>query len=411
MKKISPYNIALLAKTKYQEVITFLKFVIRNFLDDDCSNFASTLTFTSLLAIVPLMSVSFALLSSFPVFQELSDPIQNYIFEHFVPATGKVVHQYLQSFTNQVSKLSIWGVFFLFVTSVMVMVTIEHAMNKIWKVRVQRHGTSAFLLYWAILSLTPVMLGLSVAASSYLISLPMLTNDLHVNVSILLKYSPFLISLICFCFLYVVVPNCSVKIRHGLVGAIVAALMLELAKKGFSWYLSSYDTYELLYGAFATVPIFFLWVYWAWFIVLLGAEVAYALSAPYHRRTGVSLDGLTHSIEWLGYLWQAQQQGNSLSLECLIRKDKYAYEIKPDIVVQHLLASHLISLGDDGKFILCRDLTHLSFEELRLLLPWRLPQLQRAQQVTSNKKYLALLENSQKANLENFAKPVSAFWS
>ncbi len=94
--------------------------------------------------------------------------------------------QYLLSFTKQVSKLSLWGIVFLFTTSVMVMVTIEGALNKIWKVRIQRHGTSAFLLYWAILSLTPIMLGLSVAASSYLISMPIISKDLHVNISLML---------------------------------------------------------------------------------------------------------------------------------------------------------------------------------------------------------------------------------
>ena len=230
--------------------------------------FSSTLTFTSLLAIVPLMSVSFALLSSFPVFQELSEPIQSYIFEHFVPATGKVVHQYLLGFTKQVSKLSIWGIVFLFTTSVMVMVTIENALNKIWKVRKQRHGTSAFLLYWAILSLTPIMLGLSVAASSYLISMPIISKDLHVNTSLMIEYSPFLISLFCFSFLYIIVPNCRVKIRHAFIGSFVASFFLEAAKRGFTWYLSSYDTYQLLYGAFATVPIFF-------FVGILGLDYSF----------------------------------------------------------------------------------------------------------------------------------------
>lgn len=407
MKKISPIKIKLFFQTKLTEAYIFAKFIFRNFIDDDCSNVASTLTFTSLLAIVPLMSVSFALLSSFPVFQELSDPIQNYIFEHFVPTTGKVVHQYLQGFTDQVSKLSIWGIFFLFITAVMVMVTIENAMNKIWKVRYQRYGTSAFLLYWAILSLTPVMLGLSVAASSYLISIPLLTNDLHVNVSVLLKHAPFIISFICFCFLYVVVPNCTVRLRHAIIGALVAAVLLDLAKAGFSWYLSSYDTYELLYGAFATVPIFFLWVYWAWFIVLLGAEVAYALSAPHKRRIGITLDGFTHAIHWLGYLWQAQQSGQGLSLESLIRKDHLAYEVKPEAIVQQFIDKKLITITAGNRYILCSDLSTLTLDELRNLLPWRLPKLETAQKISSNQAYLKLVQQNQAKTAQLFSEPVA----
>lgn len=389
----------------------FLKFVLQNFIADECTNAASTLTFTSLLAIVPLMSVSFALLSSFPVFQDLSEPVQNYIFEHFVPATGKVVHQYLISFTKQVSKMSIWGVAFLFVTAVMVMVTIENAMNRIWKVRYQRYGTSAFLLYWAILSLAPVLLGLSFAASSYIFSLPMWNGELQVNQNVLLKYSPFLISFLFFWFLYVVVPNCYVKIRHAAVGAFVAAFLVEVAKKGFAWYLSTYDTYELLYGAFATVPIFFLWVYWAWIIILLGVEVAYALSATHHRRTGAQLDGLTHTIHWLGYLWHAQQKGRGLSLESLIKRDNHAYEKRPELIIQALLDAKLITVIEDGKYMISRDLNGLTFDELRVLLPWRLPKIEMICLDDINKNYLDMITSSQQANKEIFSTSVASLLS
>lgn len=403
MWKITKENLLPSLKTKTGEAIRFLKFIFRNFVDDDCSNIASTLTFTSLLAVVPLISVSFALLSSFPVYQELSTPIQSYIFEHFVPATGKVVQHYLMQFTHQVSKLSIWGTAFLFVTSVMLMVTIENALNKIWKVRVQRHGASAFLLYWAILSLTPIMLGLSVAMSSYLLSMPIVTKDFHVHLSLLLHYAPIFISMCCFSFLYVVVPNTKVKVRHAITGAFIAALLLETAKAGFTWYLSSYDTYELLYGAFATVPIFFLWVYWVWFIILLGAEVAYAFSAPHYRRTGLCLDGLTHSIHWLNYLWLEQKTGIGLSLEALIKKDELAYDIKPEIIISHLMSQKLITITDEGTFVLCQALSKLTFDELRLLLPWQLPDYEVTKTLTHNQNYLMLIKSSQSALAKDFS--------
>lgn len=139
----------------------FARFVIQHFAQDNCTYIASALAFTSLLAIVPLMSVSFAVFSSFPVFQKLTEPVQSFIFENFVPSTGKVIQTYLQQFASQVSKLSIWGFIFLIITALLVMFTIERAMNKIWHVDVSRRGVSAFLLYWAILSLAPVLLGMS----------------------------------------------------------------------------------------------------------------------------------------------------------------------------------------------------------------------------------------------------------
>jgi membrane protein len=293
----------------------------------------------------------------------------------------------------------------------MVMVTIENALNKIWKVRSQRHGTSAFLLYWAILSLTPIMLGLSVAISSYLMSMPIITKELHVNLSRMLSYAPFIISVFCFSFLYLVVPNIKVKITHALTGAFVAAYLVELAKMGFTWYLSSYDTYELLYGAFATVPIFFLWVYWAWFIILMGAEVAYAFSAPHYRRTGMRLDGLTHTIHWLGYLYHAQSKGQGLTLEALIKKDERAYEVKPEIIIQHLVDAKLITSKEDGAFILCKNLDNLAFDDFRTLIPWRLPKIiQNQSTISDNEQYIKLLQKYQTALAATLHVPVSSLF-
>lgn len=377
-------NIPSILNNSLNHSVNYLKqcrrfwwFVILNFVEDDCSYRASALTFTSLLAIVPLMSVSLALLSAFPVFQSFSSPIQDFIFENFVPATGKAVQAYLQTFAAQVSKLSIWGVSFLFVTAVLVMYTIEQALNRIWKVRVQRHGTSAFLLYWAILSLAPVMMGLSFAASSYLISLPLWKES--TNTSTLLHYAPFALSLIGFTFLYLIVPNSKVKLRHGLAGATVAAILFEAAKQGFTYYLTQFHTYELLYGAFAVVPILFLWVYWVWFIVLLGAEIAYALSVHHHRRQGQALDGFSHAMHWLFYLWQAQLKGESLSLENLIDNDKLPYAISPENVLETLLNKKLIQAVDGDKFILSRDLSQMSLYDLAKLLPYPLPDWQQSQ--------------------------------
>jgi membrane protein len=359
-----------------QQCGRFWWFVLNNFIEDDCSYRASALTFTSLLAIVPLMSTSFALLSAFPVFQELAGPIQDFIFENFVPATGKAVQQYLATFANQVSKLSIFGVAFLFVTAVLVMFTIEQSMNRIWKVRVQRRGSSAFLLYWAILSLAPALIGLSVAASSYLISLPLLKQQVNFSPSTFVHYMPLFLSLIGFTFLYLVVPNSSVKIRHGLAGALVAAALFEGAKQGFAYYLSQFHTYQLLYGAFAIVPIFFLWVYWVWFIILLGAEVSYALSVHHHRRVGPKLNGFSHTLNWLYRLWYAQQKGEGVSLEQLIDADDQPYEVAPEKVLEMLLDKKFIQSISGNRFILSRSLSKMSIYQLMKLLPYPLPDWQ-----------------------------------
>ncbi|KTC87121.1 YihY family inner membrane protein [Legionella brunensis] len=357
--------------TKFHEAKRFILFVIEHFIKDDCTYRASALAFTSLLAVVPLMSVGLALLSSFPVFQNLSGPVQDFIFENFVPATGKIIQDYLQQFSAQVSKLSIWGVAFLFVTALLVMVTIEKAMNRIWKTHTSRRGVAAFLLYWAILSLAPVLLGLSLAASSYVLSIPFIQE--HHAPLLFLNSIPFLLSLVGFTFLYVVVPNCPVKIIHGLWGGIVAAILFESAKQAFAYYLTQYDTYQLLYGAFATVPIFFVWVYWVWVITLLGAEISYALSVHYKRRPGTPIDGFSHALLWLYQLWLAQKSGHGLTREALIHASSRPFAINVDDMINELIGSGLLHNTDIDELMLSRDLSQVSLYWLTQHLPYRLP--------------------------------------
>ncbi|WP_420844637.1 YihY family inner membrane protein [Legionella cardiaca] len=356
---------------KFQEAKRFILFVIEHFIKDDCTYRASALAFTSLLAVVPLMSVGLALLSSFPVFQNLSGPIQDFIFDNFVPATGKIIQDYLQQFSAQVSKLSIWGVVFLFVTALLVMVTIEKAMNRIWKAHTARKGVSAFLLYWAILSLAPILLGLSLVVSSYILSIPFI-RGYHAPL-ILLNSIPFLLSLVGFTFLYVVVPNCPVKILHGLWGAVVAAILFESAKQAFAYYLAQYNTYQLLYGAFATVPIFFVWVYWVWVITLLGAEISYALSVHYKRRPGIPIEGFSHALLWLYKLWLAQKAGRGLTREALISASTQPFAVNVDDMINELIRLELIHNTEADELMLSRDLNQVSLYWLTQHLPYRLP--------------------------------------
>jgi membrane protein len=356
---------------RYVKIIRFIRFVIQHFIQDDCTYIASALAFTSILAIVPLMSVGLAVFSSFPVFQGLADPVQNFIFDNFVPATGKMVQSYLQQFTSQVTKLSISGIIFLTITAVLVLFTIERALNKIWRVSSARHGVPAFLLYWAILSLAPIILGLSLAASSYMLSIPFLKD--HDPASYLLHWSPFFLSLLGFTFLYIIVPNCPVKIRHALGGGLFAAFCFEIAKKAFAYYLSRYNTYELLYGAFATIPIFFIWVYWVWIITLLGAEISYALSVHHQRRGGHPLDGFSHALLWLHQLWLAQQQGKGLTFNQLVEANSQSFVVTPEEMIDELIRAGLIHATTDGQYMLSRDLGQLTLYHLTQFLPYHLP--------------------------------------
>ena len=349
----------------------FARFVIQHFAQDECAYIASALAFASLLAVVPLMSVGFTVFSSFPVFHGLADPVQNFIFDNFVPSTGKIVQGYLQQFSSQITKLSIFGIIFLMCTALLVMLTIERAMNKIWRVASSRHGSAAFLLYWAILSLAPILLGLSLAASSYLFSIPLLAE--HPAPSFLLHCAPFIFSLIGFSFLYVIVPNCLVKIRHAFGGGLIAAILFETAKKGFAYFLSSFNAYELLYGAFAAVPLFFIWVYWVWIITLLGAEISYAFSVHHQRRSGTYLDGFSHALLWLHELWVARHDGKGRTFNELVDAYNQPFAVDVDEMLNVLINNELIHITADEHYMLSRDLNDISLYTLTQLLPYRLP--------------------------------------
>lgn len=358
---------------KLAESKRFIRFVALHFMEDGCTYRASALTFATLLAIVPLMSLGFSILSTFPAFQDLSASIQNFIFLNFVPTTGKIIQNYLQLFTIQASKLSVIGIVFLFIVALLVMYTVEDSMNKIWRVTESRQGVLAFLSYWGVVSLTPVLLGLSLAASSYLMSIPFLLDH---TVPTLLNFMPSLLSLLGFTFLYIFVPNRPVKFLHGLCGGIVASLLFEIAKQGFAFYLSHYNIYELLYGAFATVPIFFIWIYWVWIITLLGAEIAYALSVHHQRRVGQRLDGFSHALLWLYKLYLAQLEGKGLTMAELINASTHAYAVDTDKMLKQLTNLFLIQHTTNGRYILSCNLSHLTLYDLSQLLPYHLPRLE-----------------------------------
>ncbi len=170
-----------------------------------------------------------------------------------------------------------------------------------------------------------------------------------------------------------VVPNCPVKIRHAFWGGLVAAILFESAKHAFAYYLIRYNTYELLYGAFATVPIFFIWVYWVWIITLLGAEISYAFSVHHQRRGGKSLDGFSHALLWLHQLWIAQQHGKGLSFNDLVDASKQPFAVDVDEMINALIYHELIHATADGHYMLSRDLSHVTLYDLTQLLPYRLP--------------------------------------
>jgi membrane protein len=260
----------------------FLKEVIDQFFLDNCALRAAALSYTSLLSIVPLMTVSFTVMSAFPIFKPFGMQIQNFIFENFVAASAQVVQESIQKFTGQALNLSATGLIFLLVTALLMIFNMEQAFNVIWRVKRSRPRTSAFMLYWGLLTFIPILLGVGFAISSYVFSLPVIegtTQTLGLK-GPFLAMSPYLLTFIAFTVLYITLPNCKVMVKSAMAGGFVATILFELAKYGFGLYVLHFPTYELLYGTLAAIPIFLLWIYLSWLIILFGAIVAYVSGNP-----------------------------------------------------------------------------------------------------------------------------------
>ncbi len=355
--------------------LRFAVTIYNQFLDDGCMYRAAALTYTCLLSLVPLMTVSFAILAAFPFFNKISSELQNFIFSHFIAASGEVIQRYIQHFVAQTSNLSVIGFFFLVVTAVLLMFNIEQAFNAIWHIRFRRHGVSAILLYWAVLTLTPILLGLSIVISGYFMRLPVIaeaTSNFWISETII-RLIPWLLSVSTFWLLYVAVPNCTVPLRFGLIGALASGTLFELAKFGFAIYVRNFPTYTLLYGALATIPIFLVWLYTSWIIILFGAVISNVLTVGYQYRSPDKLDGFTHVYRWLGHFWQAMHEAKGLTMHDLVALDSSNYQVRPDYVISLMRDAKLIQPAERGKFVLSVDLSTLSLHELYLMLPWRLP--------------------------------------
>ncbi len=237
---------------------------------------AGNLAYVSLLSLVPLVAVIFALFAAFPMFSDVSLQLRHFVFANFMPATGDVIQNYIEQFVANSSKMTAVGACGLIVTALLLMYAIDSALNTIWRSTRARPKVYSFAVYWMILTLGPLLAGASLAISSYLLSLRW-ASELNSVIDDVLRIFPLILSWLSFWLLYSIVPTTRVPNRDAMTGALVAALLFELGKKGFALYITMFPSYQLIYGVLAVIPILFVWVYWTWCIVLLGAEITVTL--------------------------------------------------------------------------------------------------------------------------------------
>jgi len=237
---------------------------------------AGSLAFTTLLSIVPFLAVSFAVFVRFPIFRRFEDALEEHFLKSLLPQEiSRQVLQYLNRFAANASGLTVVGSLFLLVTAVAMLLTVENALNQIWNVKRNRAFPRRVGLYLAMLAVGPPALGVSLWATSYVLGGSMgWIRTLPSSAQFVLNLGPVILSVVGMTSLFHFVPNTKVRWHHACAGGVIATIGLELGKRGFAAYVLNVPTYRTVYGAFAVIPVFLLWVYFSWLVTLTAALVA-----------------------------------------------------------------------------------------------------------------------------------------
>jgi len=248
----------------------------QRFREDHLGLSAGSLTFTTLISVVPLFTVMLAVFSAFPMFSTFQGDLEKYFMQALVPPNiAKPVLASLTQFAGKARQLGTVGLVVLVGTAIALMLTIDRTLNAIWRVRAVRPIAQRVLVYWAAATLGPLLLGVSLSITSYLVSASRgFVGTLPGGVSLALHSVEFALQWLGMTALFRYVPNTHVRWAHAMAGGLFVALGFEVAKRLLGWYLQQVPTYSTVYGAFATVPIFLIWLYLGWVIVLLGAVIA-----------------------------------------------------------------------------------------------------------------------------------------
>lgn len=353
----------------------FTVFAVRRFFAERMNNAAAALTYSTLLALVPLLVIAFAILSSFRAFDAVKERMQTLFFDAVVPEAGAAVSDYLANFTQNAGNLTTVGVVALAVAAVLLLSTVEDTLNRVWHVERPRPILVRFLIFWAVLTLGPLLIGASFTLTSDLVKFADAQQLIELGAPVQLSAGlgivnilvSIAINVVGFTALFVLVPARRVRIRHALIGATFAAVAFEVLGWGFNRFLTSGSSYETIYGAVAAVPIFLVWVYTSWMVIILGAVFAASFPDWWKARSatlGLTLrpsDRLEITMSVLARLMKRAQKGGNIDEERLA--EAAPLEARTEIMEKLRDTGYLVET-EDGKVTLARDLYTTSMLDL-----------------------------------------------
>lgn len=342
--------------------VRYVDYLVRRSLQDQLPQAAGSLTFTTLLSLIPLVTIALALFSAFPLFSGARQAIETFMMQNMLPhAASAVISTYVAEFADSAGKLTTVGLAGLAVTAAALMQTIFNAFDAIWRVPRPRPLWRRVLIYWSTITLGPVLIGTGLAITSYLISqsLGLIAGAAWLN-EFVLGLVPVVLTFIAFTLLYFTVPNSDVQLRHAAIGGLAAALGFELMKHLFGVFISRFPTYHLIYGTFAAVPIFLMWIYLSWMIALVGALIAATWPllgyerAEMRRWPGARFTG---AMQVLSLLMRSRERGGAHARE--VRKALRTAFSEAEALLEDLRAANWIgrldTAGHEGRWVLVCD--------------------------------------------------------
>jgi membrane protein len=271
--------------TRLIAFVSFLSRLRRRLTGVEVGRTAASLAFTTLLGLVPLFTVAFAYVSRFPLFARSQDALEAFLLGFFLPGSGAVVRHYLTEFVAKSGELKGVSTLFVVITAVLLVWQVDREINTIWGTREPRSFARRIFVYALALTAGPALIGAAIYFINWLIQQSIAATPFGAEaLSLLVQPVALFVDTAVFTLIYAFVPARTVPFRLALVGGLLAAIAFETAKHGFRFYITQVPTYQVIYGALATLPLFLIWIYLSWVIVLVGAAVTATLAERYGRR-------------------------------------------------------------------------------------------------------------------------------